>query len=96
MLEALPVGDAVCDDDSIGLPVVRWRDRSEAFLSSRVPDLKFQLLPVMFDLLRSEINPHCDCGTCVEAAVAEASQQTRLPHCGVAEKEEQNQVVMVG
>jgi len=56
VLEALLVGHVVDEQDAHGAAVVRGRDRAEALLASRIPDLQLDALSIELDRLDLEVN----------------------------------------
>ena len=56
MLEGLRVGGVVHDDDAVRAAVVAARDRAEALLPRRVPNLQLDRLAVHHDGLEPEVD----------------------------------------
>jgi hypothetical protein len=56
IFEGFTLGDVVDDDDAVGTSVVTRSQRPKSFLSSRVPDLQFNVLIIHLDRLYLEVD----------------------------------------
>ncbi len=93
-IKRLAVGDVVDEHDAHGASVVRRRDRVEALLAGRVPDLKFDLLAVQIYGLHFEVDADGRDERGVERVVREAAQNACLAYARVADEQDLEQVVI--
>lgn len=84
-LERPAVGNVVDQENTLGSSEVRSSDRPEAFLSSGVPDLKFDFRAINIDILDLEINSDCRDKSRTKRVVGITEKQTSLTNPGVAD-----------
>jgi hypothetical protein len=78
-LEALPVGDIVDDDDSVGDFVVGLRQSLVLLLASSVPDLDLDSFVLDGDFLRVKVQCNCCDDVFVELVLYEPDDHIGLP-----------------
>mmetsp|Transcript_109832 Transcript_109832/g.289731 ORF Transcript_109832/g.289731 Transcript_109832/m.289731 type:complete len:255 (-) Transcript_109832:78-842(-) len=95
VLERLLIGDVVDDDDAMGAAVITAGDGAESLLAGGVPDLQLHRLAV--EVQGADLEIHAD-GADVALGVRvirKPQQQARLPHAGVADEQQLEQVVVL-
>ncbi len=93
-VEGLAVGDVVDEHDAHRAAIIRRRDRVEALLARRVPDLQLDLLAIQIDGLHLEVDANGRDERGVERVVGEAAQYAGLAHARVADEQDLEQVVI--
>mmetsp|Transcript_20605 Transcript_20605/g.53255 ORF Transcript_20605/g.53255 Transcript_20605/m.53255 type:complete len:308 (+) Transcript_20605:259-1182(+) len=95
VLERLRVGDVIHDDDAVRAAVIAARDRAEALLPRRIPDLQLDGLAI--ELNRANFEVHADRADVRlrVRVVSEAQQQARLAHATVANQHQLEDVVIL-
>ena len=75
--------------------IVGVDDGAETFLSSSVPYLQFDYFLVDIDGLEPEVNADGDHVVLVKIVVGETQQQRTFTHCGVADHDKFEQMIVL-
>ena len=96
VVEALHVRRVVYNDNAVRAAVVATRDRAEALLTGGIPNLQFDHLAVKVQ--RADLEVHANGGDVAisVAVVGKAKQQAGLANAAVADKQQLEQVVVLG
>lgn len=95
VVESFQTRDVVRQEDAVRPTVKYFGDRFERLLACRVPDLQLEHLLLQFHEQSAELHAYCDFVISEELVVGEPVQDTRLPHCRVANDDELEEEVLV-
>merc|ERR1719326_1363726 len=94
VLERLAVSGVIHDDDAVRAAVVAARDRAEALLPRRVPNLQLDRLALQLD--RADFEVDADGGDVAlrVGVIGKAQQEARLADARVADEHELENVIV--